>query len=644
MKTICTSFLVTALALSAAAQDSRQYSIPKSNPFNPLSQYRSVQVPEPSFQNTPRLQQLIKGNRLELSLNDAISLALENNLDLAIARYNLSIADTDIMRSKSGSSIRGVATGLVQGTPGGGIGGFGSGAPSGAGGTSSGAGGAGSGAGGLVQSTVGAGAPVETYDPQLIGNLSIEHSVQPLSNTVTTGTNQFQLNSGSGSFQYAQAWATGTSMTVGFNGERSTSNSLFDDLTPLLNSSLRVSFRQRLLSGAGLNSNMRFIYIAKNNREISDIAFRNQVIATVSQIQNIYWDLVNAYEEAQVKQRSLDLANKTLSDNREQVRIGALPAIEVTRAETEVATRNEELIQAQTQLQLQQLLMKNAVTRDLGDATVSDAEIIPSDTMKIPENDKVVPVQDLISEALGNRPELAQARIDLTNRQISRKAASNALLPQVDLLGWYGGSGLAGLQNPANTNNAPGTIAPTGFGTAISNLFHNDFPDYGVGLSLNIPLRNRAAKADQIRSELEYRQAQMRLKQLQNQISIEVRNAQFAVQQNRARVETARRSRDLAARTFDIEQKKHLLGASTSNDVLNAQRDLAVAESKLVASMSDYMKSVVELDRSTGNTLSDLGIQIADAENGKVEKEPVVRGVIRREDTQNANPQPRNIQ
>jgi outer membrane protein TolC len=189
-----------------------------------------------------------------------------------------------------------------------------------------------------------------------------------------------------------------------------------------------------------------------------------------------------------------------------------------------------------------------------------------------------------------------------------------------------------------------GSIPGTGFGTSLSNLFHNDFPDYGIGLSLNIPIRNRAAKADQIRSELEYRQAQMRLRQLQNQINIEVRNAQFAVQQNRARVETARRSRDLASRTFDIEQKKHLLGASTSNDVLNAQRDLAVAESRLVAAMSDYMKSVVELDRSTGETLADLGIQIGDAEVGKVETEPNVRGVIPRPDVTNANPEPRNIQ
>ena len=644
MKTICTSFLIVALVLTAAAQNPNQYSIPKSNPLNPLSQYQSVRVPEPSFQNTSRLQQLIKGNKLMLSLNDAIALALENNLDLAIARYNLVIADTDIMRSKSGASIRGVATGLVQGTPGGGVGGFGSGAPSGAGGTSGGAGGAGSGASGLVQSTLGAGAPVENYDPQIIGSLNVEHSVTPLSNAVTTGTSQYALNSGAGSFQYAQAWATGTSMTVGFAGQRQTSNGLFDTLVPQLSSNLRLSLRQRLLAGAGLNANMRFIYIARNNREISDIAFRGQVIATVSQIQNIYWDLVNAYEEAQVKQRSLDIANKTLSDNREQVRIGALPAIEVMKAENEVATRNEELIQAQTQLQLQQLLMKNAVTRDLADPTVSDADIVPIDTMKIPEHDKVVPVQDLLTEALGNRPELAQARIDLTNRQISRKAASNALLPQLDLVGWYGGSGLAGVQNVLNSTVPPGSIPPTGFGTALTNLFHNDFPDYGVGINLNIPIRNRAAKADQIRSELEYRQAQMRLRQLQNQINIEVRNAQFAVTQNRARVETARRARDLAARNFDIEQKKHQLGASTSNDVLNAERDLAVAESRLVATMSDYMKSVVELDRSTGNTLANLGIQIGDAESGKVGVEPVVPGVIPRTDVENAHPEPRNIQ
>jgi outer membrane protein TolC len=619
----------------AQAQQNTTYKIPKPSRFDLLAPYKSVQIAEPSFANTARIDKLIRNGELRLSLDDAIALALENNLDLAIARYNLVIADTDLMRTKSGASVRGVATGLVQGTPGGGIGGFGTGAPgAGAGGTSGGAGGAGSGASGLVQSTLGTGANIQSFDPQISGNFNLEHSVTPLSNTVTTGVPLYQQNLGLGGFSYQQAFATGTSMDVGFNGSRATDNGIYSALVPQLNSGFRLTLTQRLLSGFGPGPNMRFIRIAKNNREISDIAFKNQVIATVSQIQNIYWDLVNAYENVRVRERSLSLADKTLADNREQVRIGAIPAIEITKAENDVAARNQDLILAQTQLQLQQLLIKNAVTRDIDESAVAEAVVVPTDTMQIPDKDQVVPVQDLVSQAIGSRAELAQARIDLTNRKISRKAASNALLPDLSVSTWYGAAGLAGQQNPKNTDIPPGSIPGSGFGDAFSRLFKNDFPDYGVGVTLNIPLRNRAAKADQIRSELEYRQAQMRLQQLRNQISIEVRNAQFAVQQNRARVETSRKARDLAARTFDIEQKKHVLGASTSNEVLAANRDLMIAESTLVAAMSDYMKSVVELDRSTGNTLDHLGIKIGDAENGVVGQEPNVPGVVPRTDIQ----------
>jgi outer membrane protein len=619
--------------LPGQSQFQNDYSKPAGHFPNPLAPYLPHHVPEPVLANTARINPMVKDGKLMLSLNDAIALALENNLDLAIARYNLSIADTDLLRTKAGASVRGVATGLVQGTPGGGIGGFGTGAPgAGAGGTSGGAGGAGTGASGLVQSTLGTGSPVDSYDPVLVGNLNIEHAAFPLSNTVTTGVSSLQQNSGTADFNYAQAFSTGTSMSVGFNNNRVTTNSLFSTLVPQINSNFRFTMRQHLLSGFGLLPNRRFIRIAKNNREISDISFRNQVVATVSQIQNIYWDLVNAYEDARVKQRSLALAEKTLSDNREQVRIGTIAPIEVTRAESEVATRNEDLIQAQSQLELQQLLMKNAITRSMSDATIADAQIVPTDTMDVPQEEPVVPVQDLIGDAISHRPELAQARIDLTNRVISRKAAANALLPTMDLVAWYGASSLAGLQNPLNTNLAPGTIPRSGFSNAVSRLFNDNSPDYAIGVNVAIPLRNRASQADQVRSELEYRQAQMRLQQLQNQIAIEVRNAQFALHQNRARVDAARKGRDLALHTFEIEQKKYTLGASTNYQVLQAQRDLAQAESNLVTAMSTYEKSRVELDRATGLTLTHNGIELEDAERGQVEKMPSVPGVKARQE------------
>jgi outer membrane protein len=650
---ICGLLLIVAAVSPCSAQVFRFPNAGSQFP-NLINPYSPVQVPQPKLTNTPRLDTLMRNGKLMLSLSDAVAMALENNLDIAIARYNLSIADTDILRAQAGSEIRGVATGLVQGTPGGGVGGFGTGAQgSGAGGTSGGAGGAGTGASGLVESTLGTGSQLEPYDPQLIAKMNINHAAQPVNNAVTTGQiSAFQQNIANANFDYQQAFPTGTLLQVEFNNFRATDNGQFDLLVPQVFSQFRAQIKQHLLSGFGLGPNLRFVRIAKNNREISDVAFRNQVIATVSQIQNIYWDLVSSYEDEKVKERSLNLAEKTLSDNQEQVRIGALPAIEVTQAQNEVASRKQDLIIAQTGLQLQQLLMKNAITRNLGDPFIAAAPVVPTDTMYVPEKEPVRPVQDLLDDAYAHRPELAQARIDLTNREISRKSAKNALLPTVDLVGWYGASALAGQQNPAFTCPAgvvpsnsleclpAGTVARTGFNNAFSKLFRNDFPDYAVGFQINIPIRNRAAKADQIRSELEYRQAQMRLQQLQNEIGIEVRNAQFALQQNRARVEAATTARDLAQHTFEIEQKKYALGASTSYQVLQTQRDLAQSESARVGAMAAYEKSRVELDRVTGLTLMHNGIEIADAENGHVQKAPEIPGVMPRTDLTDQKPTP----
>ena len=339
---------------------------------NLLAPYEGRTLQSPKLQNSPRINQLIKDGKLMLSLNDAIALALENNLDLAIARYNLDIADTDILRTTAGATARGVASGLVQGTPGGGIGGFGSGAPgAGAGGTSGGAGGAGTGAGGLVQSTIGTGAPVQSYDPQLNTTFNIEHGVFPIANQVTTGVAALQQNSTNANFSYSEAFPTGTALDFGMQNTRQTTNGRFTELVPVLNSGFRFTLTQRLLSGFGLGPNLRFLRIAKNNREVTDIAFRNQVIATTTQIENIYWDLVNAVQDVKVKQRSIGLAQKTLEDDKKQVELLAIAPIEVTRDEAVVASSNQDLIIAQTNLQLQELLMKNAITRNLSDAEVA---------------------------------------------------------------------------------------------------------------------------------------------------------------------------------------------------------------------------------------------------------------------------------
>src|SRR5712671_2963555 len=542
---------------------------------NPLGPYTPREVAPTSFENTPRIEQLIKGDTLYLSLNDAIALALENNLDIAVARYNLEIADTDILRAKSGQGIRGVASGLVQGTPGGGQGGFGTGAPGASpGGTSAAAGGAGSGTSGLVQSTTGVGPAIEQFDPTLSGTLSVEHASQPLSNTITTGVPIFQQNTTTGNFAYAQGFATGTDFSVGLNNNRQATNSRFNTLNPTLNSNFRFTARQHLLQGFGLENQLRFIHIAKKNRLITDAGFANQIITTVSQIQNIYWDLVNAYEDLKVRQHSVALSETTLNNNKKQVEIGTLAPTEIVRANSDLATNQQQLIVSQTNLLLQQTLMKNAISRSLNDPRLAAVPVIPTDTMVLPSQEPVVPVQDLVQEALQKRPDLQQQRINLTINEINRKAAKNSLLPTIDLFAFYGGSGLAGPQNPALTcgNPAasassclpPGSVPVTGFADAFGNLFDSSAPDKGAGISISIPIRNRAAQADQVRAELEYRQQRLQLQQLLNTIAIQIRNAQFALQQNRALVDAAAKGRELAAQSLDAEQKRYSLGASTT--------------------------------------------------------------------------------
>ncbi|HEU5451393.1 MAG TPA: TolC family protein [Terriglobales bacterium] len=611
------------------------------SPFpNVFKPYQARTAVQPQLSNSPRIDQLIRDGKLMLSMDDAIALALENNLDLAIARYNLPIADTDILRTSAGAQARGVSTGLVSGTPGGGGGGVTGATGSGAGGTSTAAGGAGAGSGGIVTSTSGAGPSAPSYDPFFTVGADIEHATSPQSNIVFSGVPVIKQNSGVLNFGYNQGFATGTSINVTWNNNRQTSNSTRTTLVPQLNSNTRLTITQPLLQGFGITLNRRFMITAKNNREIADVAFRQQVQSTVSQIEDIYWDLVNAYEDMQVKQQTVTLAQKLLSDTQKQVQIGTQAPIEAVSAQSNLATANQNLIVSQTNLAYQQLLMKNAITRNMSDPVLASAQVIPTDTMQLPAQEPVQPVEDLINEALSNRPELAESRIDLSNRDLTKKGARNALLPQVNLLGWFGTSALAGNFNPANVCNASGqpfgctpaasVPSPTGFTDVMGNIFGYNAPDYAVGFNVTIPIRNRAAQADQVRSELEYRQAQMRLEQLQNQIRIEVRNAQFAVQQNRARVDAAQAAADFAQQSLDAEQKKYALGASTNYNVMQAQNNLAMAESNLVAARTAYVKQRVELERVTSRTLSDLGIDIGDAETGSVSKMPTVPGVTPR--------------
>ena len=462
------------------AQPALRLDIPHS--YSPIGPYRATLVPQPNLSNSIRIETLIKDGVLDLSLKDAISLALENNLDIAIARYNLPIAAADILRTQAGGLFRGVNTGVVQNTPGGGVGGFGSAASgAGAGGTSGGAGGAGSGASGLVSSTLGAGTNVSSYDPIISGSLNNEHYTQPLSNTSIYGTQTLQQNTTNGNIGFSEAFPTGTSFSAIFDNNRGATNSPNSFLNPTLNSYYHVALQQQLLAGFGFGPNLRYLRIAKNNQKISDAAFKLQVVTTVTQIENMYWDLVAAYEDEGVKQRSLDFAQQTLESGKKQLALQAIPAMDVMKDEGEVASREQDLTIAKTTLQFQELLIKNALTKNLDDPILEAMPVRPTDESTMKDTAAQGQTEDMIARALHDRIELYESDVDLENRQISRRAARNALLPSVALTAFYGGTGLAGLPNP--TSSIVST-APPDFGGAVRNAFNNTAPDYYVGLSV----------------------------------------------------------------------------------------------------------------------------------------------------------------
>ena len=630
----------------------QDYSVPRKAFPTFLQPYTPRPLALPNFGNSSRIDSLMRDGKVFLSIDDAIALALENNLDLEIARYNLNIAEADVLRAKSGASVLGINTGVVQNTPGGGVGGLGGTVGSGTGGTTVAAGGAGSGTNGLVSSTLGIGSPITSFDPVFTGTLQLDknqtESVSVFSPVPVVAQNTYTSN-----FGYSQGFAFGGALTGAFNNTHLTTNNPTSLLTPQLGSTFQFRFTQNLLQGFGFLPNTRFIRIAKNNREISDVAFKLQVITTVDQIENMYWDLVYAYENLRVQQESLTYTQKALEDAKRQAQVGTVPPIQVVSAQSTVATGQQNLIVAQNNLQLQQLLMKNALSRSIEDPVLAEADVIPTSTMQVPQEEPPTPIQDLINDALQHRAELVETRIDLNSRDINVKSVRNSMLPTLDAFAYYGGSGVGGAINPAvptcsgtsgsfcfNPAKAPPPFqhaTNVGYGSTLNQLVTSTAPDKGIGLTLNIPIRNRLAQSNQVRAELEYRQALVRQHQLENQVRIEVRNAQFDVRQNRSAVQAAQSAVDLARQTFDADQQKLKVGLTTQTAILQDAATLTTNESNLVSAKAAYEKSRIELDRATGLLLDHAGINVADATRGQVTHLPSVPYVAPRQET---TPQP----
>jgi outer membrane protein TolC len=599
---------------------------------DPINMYRPTSIPKANFANSVRLDDLVKNGKIYLSLSDAIALALENNYDIAIARYDLDIADTDILRTRTGAAPLGAPSALITGTLGGSATILTTGG--GPGGTSVGSGGAGSGVNGLTLTTAGAGPAPEALEPSVTSAIQLQRQESQQTGTFATKsfTNTDQYN-----FTYNQGFITGTALSVAFNNSRVTTSSPFSGYSPELSSSFKATVTQHLLQGAGIWVNKRFMYQARNNRRITDSSFRQQILYTVNQVETIYWGLVQAYEDVQAKQRAIEQSSKLLSDDRKQLEIGTVAPLQVVQDESSVAGDKQALISAQSALNYQQQIIKQAIARNLNDPALSVAPVIPTDRVTVEEiPEEKQPIEELVQEAFQQRPELEQAVLTLRNDEITLKGARNALLPTLDVLGFYGASGTGGSQNPNCLNLfgasgqghcAPNSYPTVGYGTVLNNLVNSSSPDKGVGFNLTIPIGNKYAQSVQARSLMEYRQAELRLEQLYTQIRMQVANAQFALINDRAQVQASIASRDYQQQSVDAEIKKLHLGASTTANVLLQERNLATAEDTLIAARAAYAKDRAGLYQTLATTLQHYGINLNDAATGKVETAPVISGV-----------------
>jgi outer membrane protein TolC len=612
-------------SLAQTMQQAQQQSLAPQHPFNvpmphswnPIARYRPSTVPDLNLSNSPRLDNLIRNGKIYLSLQDAIALAIENNLDLASFRYNFPIAQTDIQRTKAGSPANGVNAVVTQSTQGG----FSS--PSGGGGGSAG-GSAAAGAGGIVQSTLGEGTLVPSFDPYLTFRGFVDHTTTQEPNTAQVGTPIFKVNTIEVLANYSQSFPIGTNLNINYIGQRVANNSPYFAINPELFGSFQLQISQPLLYGFGLSTNERYIRIAKRNAQITDIVFKEQVIATVTQIENIYWALVNAYEDEQINERSLGFANQTLADDQKQLELHAIAAMQIMTDQAAVATAEGSLTVARATLRLNELEMKNALTK-VDDPSIDEIPVVPLDLHGEADPNADKSMDDLIAEAEKERPEVAQYQMEAEVQKQALKDINSELLPQLNMYGLYAGSGTAGPKNPicdAAAGIDCNTSLPTDFASMFQNTFNYSAPEYQVGVTLSINLRNRQAKADQFRAVLAYRQSQISEVQQKKTILFDVRNSKYALEQAQAQVQASQKARDLAQKTLDITKQEQQLGAKSSVDTLNAEIALATAETAFDTAETNYELKKVDIDRATGTTLERLGVSIDDAKSGVVTHAP----------------------
>jgi outer membrane protein TolC len=595
------------------------------------SPYKAQEVSPVSFQNSQRIFDLMRAGQLYLSLDDAIALALENNLDIELERFLPTIADTDLLRARGGGLLRGLS--LLVNEPPPGIGG-----PNGPLLTNLTSGSTPapivntnfsdialisqqqnnlSVAGVIPMSN---GPAIPQYDPVLSGLVNGQHLTTPESSTLLTGSNWLAQNSVNASAGMNLGLSAGTQLSVNFDNSRYSTDATRYTYNPFVNSSLGFAITQPLLQGFGRNLNKRYIRIARNSQRVADLVFRQQLMDTVSGIARLYTDLVSLNEDVKVKQEALLLAQRLYEDNKNQVEQGTQAPIELTRANAAVAVSRQALITAEGLVRQQELIVKTAITRGgLANPQVLAAHIITTDSLAVPDQEPAQALPDLVGEALRNRPDLAGAGLQVENSEISLKGSLNALKPQLDLVGTVQNSGLAGDLN-ALAGAPAGAVTPGGYGTALGQVFRRNYPSYGVGLQLTLPLRNRVAQADAVRDELQVRQTQVRHQQLQDQVRLEVADAEESLRQARAAYDAAGEARRLQEQSVSVEQQTFSVGLSTNLTVIQYQDYLAQARSTEVASKGAYIKARIALQRATGTILDENHVAIDEAYRGTVSR------------------------
>lgn len=578
--------------------------------------YQARYVPPVNLANSSRLDSLIRAGNLYLTSRDVVALALENNIDIEIQRYGPLLAREILKRADAGGLLRTVGLGVAAGPTSVSL----QGVSINSNGVSSSAGTGVSSSGGIVTQL---GPQPPSLDPAFSAYLNWQHVTSPQSNTVLIGTNDEVETLHTYQFQYSQSWLWGTSAQLTYASQYTKINSAFFSLNPFQNGYLDLQVTQNLLYGFGSAVNGRNIRIQRNNIKVTDLQFRQQVITTISSVLNLYWDLVAYNEEVRSREEEVRVAQQLLDNNREQVRLGTLAEIEVTRAQSQLYAAKQDLLIAQTNVIQQEAILKNAISRSgIASPELENVHIVPLDRMTAPPAENLPPQEQAVASALENRPELEQARLNIDSKKIGLVGIRNELKPTLQAFAELTNNGLTGQVTELGV--AQGGVPYFGgdYGNLLAQVFRRNFPNYSAGFSLNIPLRNRAAQSDYVTSVIDIRQSELDLQKQVNQVRLDVRNAIVGLQQARARLDAAAQSRILSQQTFEGDQKKYQLGASTSYQVVQDQRDLSSAQASEMEALANYSHAHINYEQAIGQTLEANNVTIDEAKAGRSKMAP----------------------